>query len=187
MEAENKITKDLEENEILESSENFELKPKAPKRKIVISDEERARRAEQCRKVAIERGNNCKVRREKELEAKEERIQSQLKKITEKKETIKAIREKTKPKDPEPEPAPPKKAEPKSAKKPKKAVKVVVEASSSESEDYGGTDSESSSGSEVIYISKSKAKKQPKEKPITKSKPEPSQPKPQPACVFKFV
>lgn len=195
---ENKIINDLGDKDILETTEFLK-----PKHKRVISDKVRAERTERIVAAAKKRGDDSKMRKEKELEAKEEQMRDKLRILEEKKNQVKALREKKEEVSTQPtrreEPvtkaskvpkAEPKAPQPKVVKKTKKAVKVVVEQSSSDSEDYSDSDS-SSSGSEVIYISKSKAKKQvkePKPKTITKQKEEPiSQIKAPPVAVFKFV
>jgi hypothetical protein len=182
---ENKIINDLGDKDILETTEFLK-----PKHKRVVSDKVRAERTERIVAAAKKRGDDSKIRKEKELEAKEEQMRDKLRVLEEKKNQVKALREKKGEVSTQPKAEPKAEPLPKVVKKTKKAVKVVVEQSSSDSEDYSDSDS-SSSGSEVIYISKSKAKKQvkePKTKTITKEKNEPIQQiKAPPVALFKFV
>jgi hypothetical protein len=188
------ITKDLQQDEILHTTEvelpsDFSLKPKTkPKRNVTISDEERKRRAEQLKKLNEKRSDDAAERKEVELTFKEKAMKEKLRVIEEKKKEVKARNAaKKKEEAPKPEPI----AEPKKQKKTKKAVKVVVE-TSSDSSDYsssGDSSSSSNDSSEVIFISKKKKPTKVKEQPLTKAKEEPPTPtiKLLPPCVFKFV
>jgi hypothetical protein len=194
------ITKDLQQDEILHTTEvelpsDFSLKPKTkPKRNLTISDEERKRRAEQLKKLNEKRSDDAAERKEVELTFKEKAMKEKLRVLEEKKKEVKARnaakkKEEAPKAEPKAEPKPEPIAEPKKQKKPKKAVKVVVETSSDSSEYSSSGDSGSSDESEVIFISKKKKPTKVKDQPLTKAKEEPPTPaiKLLPPCVFKFV